>query len=313
MRNRFYDWGWFSSQTYDFPLIGIGNLSVGGTGKTPMVEYVLRELAQFRVAMLSRGYGRKTNGFVRAQEGTGIRDIGDEPFQIHQKFPEVSVAVDGDRRHGIATLLNDSELQALVLDDVYQHRKVKPGLLILLTMFGDLYVDDGYLPSGNLRDHKKEVRRAHVVIVTKCPEDLEAKEKELIIQKLALQQNQRLLFSHLQYDDRVVGSEGKTPLDALNTPFCLVTGIANPEPLVRYLKTKGLEFEHLAYADHHYFSDAEVQQFNAKELVLTTEKDYVRLKGRVKNLYALGVRHAFAADDARWFSNTLQSYVKNGA
>lgn len=299
VRNFLYNIGVFVSKTYSTPTICVGNLSVGGTGKTPMIEYLIRVLEGHKVAVLSRGYKRKSEGFLLADSNSSVLDLGDEPFQIHQKFPKVSVAVDADRRNGMVQLESRVEPQVVLLDDAFQHRRVKPKYSILLTAHDNLFVDDWYLPTGNLRDAKREYKRADMIIVTKCPEVLSKDERRTISKKLKPLPYQNVLFSTLTYDDQVKQKSGDgLALDTLKEKrLALVTGIASPGPLVKYLKTKGLLFEHVEFGDHHHFTDDEINTFKDFELILTTEKDYVRLEGRVQNLFYLEVGHSFDSED----------------
>ena len=237
-RNLAYDKGWFKSVSYDFPVICVGNLSAGGTGKTPMVEYLIRLLKdETNLATLSRGYGRKTKGFLLAENNITATELGDEPFQFYHKFKdEITVAVDEDRQHGIAALRTlKSKPEVVILDDAFQHRKVKAGYNILLTTYANLYVDDFVLPTGNLREPKKGAKRANIIVVTKCPELLSQEEKEAIVLKLKPKVYQHVFFSHIGYNDSVLNETEKVGLNALKS-FTLVTGIANAKPLVNYLK-----------------------------------------------------------------------------
>ncbi|WP_047244649.1 tetraacyldisaccharide 4'-kinase [Maribacter thermophilus] len=293
IRNFLYDIGVFKSERYDTPTVCIGNLSVGGTGKTPMTELVIDILRDTsKLAVLSRGYKRKSKGFVLAQADSTVEEIGDEPFQIFSKFPEVTVAVDADRRNGIRELEKKIHPAMILLDDAYQHRKVLPHFSILLTAYGDLYTDDWYLPTGNLRDSKYAANRANLIVVTKCPSDITGQEQERIVNKIGPKKNQQVLFAHLAYDQDL--KHGATTV-GLNTfkdkKVSLVTGIANPAPLVAYLKNKGLEFDHLSFGDHHFFSENEIDRLKTKEVIITTEKDYVRLSDKLDNLYYLPVKH----------------------
>ncbi len=295
IRNWMYDKGWFASNKYEVPVICIGNLSVGGTGKTPMTEFLIKNLQDtYRLAVLSRGYKRASSGYVLANENSSVTDLGDEPYQMYQKFKPMFLAVDANRRNGIERLMKEVNPEVILLDDAYQHRKVTSKIRLLLTAYGDLYPDDWYLPTGNLRDAKYVAKNAAVVIVTKCPKELSEKEKEEIRVKLKPTSGQQVLFSYLVYSDVIFGSLTQKPLMAFKgQPFTLVTGIANPEPLVTYLKGLELDFEHIAYNDHHNFTEKEIGYLQSKGPILTTEKDYVRLKGKVVNLYYLPVEHQF--------------------
>lgn len=284
LRNLCYDIGVFKSKSYDFPIICVGNLSAGGTGKTPMIEYLIRLLkGNYKVATLSRGYKRNTKGFFIANENSTVLKIGDEPFQLHQKFKDVIVSVDGDRQNGIAKL---SELQEspeiILLDDAFQHRKVKAGLNILLTTYNKLYVDDFTLPTGNLREPKYGAKRAQIIIVTKCPNDLNEDERQKIIFKLKPLSTQEVFFSSIKYSETIYSSKISKPLQNLKQErFTLVTGIASPKLLLNFLKSNGYNYEHLNFTDHHNFTDNELKMLNKKPLILTTEKDYMRLKDSI--------------------------------
>lgn len=196
----------------------------------------------------------------------------------------------------------------ILLDDAFQHRKVKPTFSILLTAYGHLYVDDWYLPTGNLRDSKKEAQRANVIVVTKCPSNLGFTEQEDIIKKLHPLKHQKVLFSSLVYDTVLQGEAGTLKLDALRTKkVVLVTGIANPKPLVNYLKDASISADHLEFGDHHFFTEKEISSFNSKEMILTTEKDYVRLKGKVANLYYIRIEHKFIGEGRKQLLGALDS------
>jgi len=304
VRNYLYNIGLFKSTSLDTPTICIGNLSVGGTGKTPMVEYLISLLKKdYKVAVLSRGYKRKSEGFVLASTESTVEELGDEPYQIHAKFPEATVAVDADRRNGISILEERIKPDIILLDDAFQHRKVKPSYSILLTSYNNLYSEDWYLPTGNLRDSKREAKRANIIIITKCPPSLSEDERQSILRKLKPKPHQKVIFGYLVYD--------KTHLDALlNRKFTLVTGIADPSPLVSFLKKEGLNFENLRYSDHHFFTEEEIRTLNTKEHVLTTEKDYVRLQGKVSNLSFIGVKHAFLGEGEQDLILDLNALMK---
>ena len=295
LRNFLYDQNLFKGKSFDTKTICVGNLSVGGTGKTPMIEFFIRNLKDTKkLAVLSRGYGRKSKGFVLSNPQVQVEELGDEPYQITKKFPEITVAVDANRQQGIATLESSVAPDIILLDDAFQHRKVKCDFYVLLTAYGKLYVDDWYLPTGNLRDSKREAKRANVIVVTKCPKNISDKEQHAIRKKLNPKEKQKVVFSYLEYDTELKGRATAMSLAALQgRKVTLVTGIADPSPLVAYLKYKGLELEHLAYSDHHFFSDKEIDMFKTKDLILTTEKDFVRLSGKIEELYYIGIKHVF--------------------
>ncbi len=289
----------------------MGNLSIGGTGKTPMIEFLIHGLQDvYSVAVLSRGYKRKSKGFLLARKESTVAELGDEPFQIYRKFPDVAVAVDADRQNGMAHLEKDIVPDMVLLDDAYQHRKVTAGLYILLTAYGKLYVDDHYLPTGDLRDSRREARRAHIIIVTKCPPDISSEAREGIRKRLKPQPHQQVLFSYLDYDHTLVGVEGTQTLSFFEEDTTVVTGIANPKPLLQYLTGQGLAYEHLEFGDHHFFTPNQLLKLNAKTKIITTEKDYVRLEGKVKNLYYLRIRHRFFDEEGALLLREIHNFMK---
>lgn len=312
LRNYLFNVGVFSSVSFKTPTICVGNLSAGGTGKTPMIELLIHNLQnQYKLAVLSRGYGRKSKGLLIANSTTSVEELGDEPYQIYKKYPAVTMVVDGNRRNGIATLEKQIKPDIILLDDAYQHRKVKPTFSILLTAYGNLYTDDWYLPTGNLRDAKNAAKRANVIIVTKCPSAITAKEQELIQQKLKPKKHQQLLFAILSYATTLKGYKSPLTINNLkDKKITLVTGIANPKPLVNFLSTQGLDFEHLAYKDHHFFTDAEIAKFASKPFVITTEKDFVRLQGKLKNLCYIEVQHQILHEGKTKLLNSIKNIVR---
>lgn len=311
LRNKLYDFNIFKSKSYSIPIICVGNLSVGGTGKTPMIEHLIRLLDDKKTATLSRGYKRSTKGFLLANDQTKVNDLGDEPYQFKQKFENVLVAVDEDRQHGIETLMHlKNPPEVILLDDAYQHRKVKAGLNILLTTYDKPYTNDFVLPTGNLREPKYGAKRADVVVVTKCPAGLTEEEKEQLQQSLHLESFQRLFFSHVVYDAFVYNISNKIPLkDIQERKFTLVTGIANPDPLLNFLRDLKMEFEHLGYNDHHDFSESDIELLNQKTLILTTEKDYVRLRNRLENIDLYYLPITISIDDGHAFKKIIRDYV----
>lgn len=314
LRNYCFDKDVLKSKSYNFPIICVGNLSVGGTGKTPMIEYLIQLLKEdYFVGTLSRGYGRQTKGFLLADDKVTAKTIGDEPFQFYKKFADIIVSVGEDRQHAIEQLLKlDKAPEILLLDDAFQHRKVKAGLNILLTSYNDLYVNDMVLPTGNLREPKSGAKRADLIIVTKCPEHVGVDEQEKIKRDLTIESHQELYFSSISYSQEIFSKDAKMDLEDLKSnPFTLVTGIANPRPLVDYLNKKGFEFNHEAFKDHHDFSASEISEFEKKQLIVTTEKDYMRLRDRLKNnnLYYLPIASEILNKDK--FNNKITSFIRN--
>jgi len=312
IRNGFYEIGFFKSKSYSFPIICVGNLSTGGTGKTPMIEYLIRLLKdKYKIATLSRGYKRNTKGFYIADEKSSAAKIGDEPFQFHQKFNDIIVSVDANRQNGIEELKQLQHVpEIILLDDAFQHRKVKAGLNILLTAFDKLYVDDFVLPTGNLREPKIGAKRAQIIVVTKCPDDLDESNRNEIITKLKPLATQNVFFSTIKYSETVYGNQLSEPLiNLLKERFTLVTGIANPKPLLNFLNSRGYNFEHLNFKDHHSFTESELKLLNTKPLILTTEKDYMRLKDNIakERLFYLPIEMQIFSNEK--FNNLVNNYV----
>ena len=312
LRNKFYDWSVYQSKSYEFPVLCVGNLSVGGTGKTPMIEYLITMLgSKYKLATLSRGYGRKSKDFLIATPNATSQDIGDEPLQIFNKFKNITVAVDADRQQGLKLLKEyKPSLEVVLLDDAFQHRKVTAGFNVLLTAYDQLYCDDIVLPTGNLREPRSGAKRAQVIVVTKCPDYLSDLEKTAITKRLNLKSNQAVFFSSIQYSQKLVSSISSRPLtDLKEIHFTLVTGIANPKSLVSYLKEMGLDFEHLNYKDHHEFSKSELELIHSKSLVVTTEKDFSRLHTEAQNqIFYLPIQ--LKIDNASEFDRLVERYVE---
>lgn len=314
IRNFLFDNGILKSYTFDLPIIAVGNLSVGGTGKTPQIEYLIRLLSDsYKVATLSRGYKRKSKGFILADAASNAEILGDEPFQFYQKFAEIQVAVDADRKNGIEQLLSQKPRpEVILLDDAFQHRKVKAGFYIMLTSFGDLYSDDFMLPTGNLRECRSGAKRANAIIVTKCPPRLSLEEQDEIRSKLKIARNQELYFTTIVYDDCIYSENQTVKVSEIREKDkVLLAGIAKPEPFFDFLKNKNEEC--LTYPDHHHFTEKDILDLKNKsinKIIVTTEKDYVRLKGSVpsERLFYLPIKIQFlGGGDA--FKKTIFNYV----
>ena len=306
LRNTLYNWQWFSSKSYPLPVICVGNLAVGGTGKTPHTEYLINLLQDvgLRVATLSRGYKRHTKGYLKATPQSTVQDIGDEPWQLLHNHPDITVAVDEDRCHGIEQLMQEQpKIDVILLDDAFQHRAVKAGLNILLTDYHRLYTRDMLLPAGRLRESKAGAQRAHIVVVTKCPAQLSEAEANDIKAELQLMPHQQLYFSTIAYaQPQPVFDASPWPqdIDATYTLLAL-TGIAHPEPMVDYLKTITPHVEHIAFADHHDFTAKDLQQIQQafaqlpeKKLIITTQKDAARLQSLASQLAPAIQQHLYA-------------------
>lgn len=284
LRNRFYDWGWLKSQKFDLPIVVIGNLAVGGTGKSPMTEYILRLVKdQVKIAVLSRGYGRKTKGFRYVATSDSANLTGDEPLQIKKNFPAVTVAVCEDRCYGVAILQQQQD--AILLDDAFQHRRLSPSFAVLLFDYPSLLQPILPLPTGNFRDLMRESRRAQCIVVTKCPTSISEADIEKIKGKLQKYSQAPVFFSRIAYCEVQSSTQQMLTADLQTKEVLLLTGIANPKPLAIYLEplTKAMTAVH--YADHHNFTPTDLKKIAAAYLaipttdkcIITTEKDYQRL------------------------------------
>lgn len=318
MRNYFFDIGFFKQTSFKIPVIVVGNLSVGGTGKTPQIEYLIRFLKQnYKIAVLSRGYKRKTEGFVLLNDDHNYLDVGDEPLQYYKKFKNIAVAVDTNRVEGITNLVRLKEPDLVLLDDAYQHRKVKGSYYILLTKYQDLFIDDFLLPTGNLRESKNGAFRANIILVTKCPENLSENKQKIIKQRLE-KFKRPVFFTNISYADKTMGAVEIKTENLKDFDILLITGIANPIPFTNYLKEIGVRFKYLKFADHHNFSKEEVENIknsfqqitSTKKIILTTEKDYMRLAGSLENLSYLPIKTNFLNNGKKDFNALLNSHLK---
>ncbi|HTJ12546.1 MAG TPA: tetraacyldisaccharide 4'-kinase [Dinghuibacter sp.] len=326
VRNKLYDRNILKGATFNMPLICVGNLSVGGTGKSPMTEYLLRLLQQrYEVATLSRGYKRKTRGYVLATDHTTALEIGDEPMSFHLKFPKVAVAAGEERLVAIPQLLQDRpDTQVIILDDAFQHRRVKAGLNILLTDYNNLYTRDFYLPTGDLRDWRGAAARANMIVVTKCPRDLTDEQRRQVTAEIAPREGQHVFFATLEYGHPYhIAHNGTQALDK-DLEVLLVCGIANPKPLKQYLETQTASFEVMAYNDHHIFTIDDLKAMRRRfeqmpashKILLTTEKDGVRLLKFSQELdhlplFVLPVRHRLLFGEEDLFNSTIFTFIDN--
>ena len=334
IRNGLFEAGILKSKSYDIPIISIGNITVGGTGKTPHTEYLIRLLQRkYKVAVLSRGYKRKSKGFILATEKSSMPTIGDEPYQMRHKFPGIYVAVDKNRRRGIERLCDEQVApgtEVILLDDAFQHRYVQPGINILLIDYHCLICDDKLLPAGRLREPEEGKSRANIVIVTKCPHDITPMGFRVISKALKLYPYQDLFFSTLKYGDLTsLFLEEKRPIGSLSQGIhvLLLTGIASPEQMKMDLEYYGATIFPLSFNDHHYFSAKDVMAINetyagipAPKLIVTTEKDATRLKelnglsNEVKSaLYVLPTEIEFLRNQQKSFNENIINYVSKNS
>lgn len=328
LRNWAYDCGFFKSTGFELPVIVVGNLAVGGAGKSPMTEYLVRLFkSEYKLAVLSRGYGRQTNGFrwVKLDDDSVLS--GDEPLQFKRHFPELSVAVCEDRVAGITRLKDEHEL--VILDDAFQHRALKPSLQILLFDYQSLKNCDWLLPAGNLRESMSAKGRADILIVTKSPNGIPEGERQKIREKLRPLAHQSVFFSHLKYGDLVaLHGQASRKLNTLNnqTQVILLSGIANPKPLLEELKKTGCRLHHQEYPDHHGYSPKNIRKLAAAfaqlegedQLIITTEKDAQRLQTPALSallaelpVFVLPVEADFEPKDQEELAHLLKEHVRS--
>ncbi|MGN1376610.1 MAG: tetraacyldisaccharide 4'-kinase [Prevotella sp.] len=330
LRNQLFELGILKSRSFDIPIISVGNITVGGSGKTPHVEYLINLLKDnMQIAVLSRGYKRKSRGYVLAGKNTSMQEIGDEPYQMKTKFKNIHVAVDKKRCHGIDRIVNDKETKdtdVILLDDAYQHRYVKPGINILLTDYHRLIIHDKLLPAGRLREPQSGKKRADVVIITKCPKDLRPMEYRVIIKAMDLFPYQKLFFTTLEYDNlkpAYCGEDRKLESISKDESILLVTGIASPKQLIYDLQPFTQNIVPMAFADHHQFNAKDIQRINEEfdklpspKIIITTEKDNARLFGMKglsdevrHNMYILPVKIKFMLGQEEDFNKKIIDYV----
>ena len=326
-RNWLFDIGLMKSQAFSIPVISVGNITVGGSGKTPHVEYLIRLLHdRAKIAVLSRGYKRKSHGYVLADENTGMSEIGDEPYQMHRKFPDIYVAVDAKRKRGIENLQhneNTKDVDVVLLDDAFQHRYVKPGINILLVDYHRLIIYDKMLPAGRLREPLKGKSRADIVIITKCPKDLKPMEFRVLTKAMDLYPFQKLYFTCIDYEAPKGVFTDKTLSELHDYNVLLLTGIASPKQMEHDLKPTVKQMVSLSFGDHHRFKGKDAERINQAfealpepRIIITTEKDAVRLREtdglsqRAKeNMYELPIKVSFMLEREDNFNDKIISYV----
>ncbi len=331
IRNRLYDTNILKEKKFDAHTIGVGNLAVGGAGKTPLVEYLIRLLQKENVgiATLSRGYKRKTSGFVLATDSSTADDIGDEPLIYKSKY-KVQVAVDGNRVRGVENLLaqGTEAPKVILLDDAFQHRAIKCGLSIVVSEFNHLYVHDSMLPSGTLREYQSGISRADVIVISKTPDRTTAIEMRAVLKDIHALAHQRVFFSYLKYGELYSIHNPNNKIDTLNDLYryrvISFAGIANAQPMVNYLKEYAAEVKHLPFPDHHQFVEKDLEDMETyyqslpggNKLLVTTEKDLMRLKNqqvwslaKTMNIYVLPVEVSFK-DKEEEFNDLILKYVR---
>lgn len=324
LRNTLFDKGVLTSSSFNLPVIGVGNLSAGGTGKSPMVEFLLTAFQhKYTLAVLSRGYKRKTTGYALAGTTTTALEIGDEPMLFYNKFPSVAVAVGEERIVAIPQLLHDKpNTNVIILDDAFQHRYVKAGLDILLTDYNNLFTRDWFLPTGDLRDMKSSYTRADIIVVTKCRPDLSEQEKQSVIKEIGLLSHQHIFFTSIDYGApyHIISKEFRQVEE--NSEVLLVTGIANPKPLKKYLSDNTDTYYEMTFSDHHVFSIDDWKDIRKRfdnitadnKIILTTEKDAVRLTKFSQSLanypfYVIPIRIYFLFNEEQRFTEIISKFI----
>ncbi|MBN2698720.1 MAG: tetraacyldisaccharide 4'-kinase [Bacteroidales bacterium] len=332
IRNKLFDLGILPSKAFPFPVISVGNISVGGTGKTPHVEYLIDLLkGETALAVLSRGYRRKSRNFLVAETGSSFETIGDESRQIKQKYPEITVAVDRKRVHGVTMLMEQEPgTEVILLDDAFQHRAVKPGLSILLIDYNRPLQKDRLLPAGRLREPGRNRTRADIILITRTPEDIKPDEMRQIEKDLGLKNRQHLYFTGMKYGELLPvfpSPDSVSPAFVKNksAPLLVVSGIENPEPLHRFAETISAEIRTLSYPDHHAYGKKDLRQIEKEFLalgsgdafILTTEKDAMRfqnlaLPDRIRqSMVMVRIQVVFLNNDAEQFNKQIISYVRS--
>jgi len=334
IRNFMYDTGILPHHEFRLPVICVGNITVGGTGKTPHTEYLISLLRKnFRVATLSRGYKRKSSGFRIVSSSLEVNEVGDEPMQMHNKYPDITVAVDRNRVNGVNLILKKQpDTEVIILDDGFQHRRIKPGFSILLTDFSRLMINDHLMPFGRLRERASNMNRADIILITKCPEKLSPIQRRIIVKEINKAAYQNLYFTSIEYKEPVaVFTNSATHDFSLSSlmkgdaGIVLLTGIANPLPLKEYLAVYFKEIVHLSFPDHHKFTGKDIAKVTGaflnlgsrEKFLITTEKDAVRLREFTNiaelirsSAYYIPVGIKFLNDDKDEFDNLIIDYVR---
>ena len=331
LRHKLFDWNVIPSRAFDLPVICVGNLSLGGTGKTPHTEYLIHQLSHdYRVAVLSRGYGRTTKGFRLADASDSAATLGDEPMLYHTKHPEIHVAVDEDRVEGVEQLLANQDHgipEIILLDDAFQHRRIKAGLNILLTAYGNLYTNDTLIPAGTLRDVKSAAKRADLIIVSKAPNDLDEGKKAEIIHTLGPLPHQKVFFSSLEYESLKAANTAAKEIHQHDAGSALLfCGIANPNPLIDRMKIRYQHMDSLTFPDHHFYTgkdfDFILKRYSKlegdKKIMVTTEKDFIRFinspylcQFESVPLFVAPIRVSFHEEEK--FNEEILSYVRKNS
>ena len=313
IRNKLYDCNFLKSEKINVPVISVGNLSTGGTGKTPMVDFIINNLKRdYNISVLSRGYNRKSKGFIEIKNSDNPSLVGDEPFLIKSNHSEVPVFACEDRVEGAKKIISENNTNLILLDDAFQHRKISRNLDIVLTDYNNLFYKDYLLPYGNLRESRNNINRADVIIVTKCPLDFNKADAIKIKNQINPKKTQSLFFSQIKYSEKLFGFKELSFKSIRNSKLTLVTGIANSQPLKEYLKKNNVNFDHFDYPDHYNYSRKDVNKILAttkNNIILTTKKDYYKLSQfKIDNLLYIDIKVEFL-DGKQEFLSTIKEVL----
>lgn len=313
IRNKLYDCNFLKSEKINVPVISVGNLSTGGTGKTPMVDFIIYNLKRdYNISVLSRGYNRKSKGFIEIKNSDNPSLVGDEPFLIKSNHSEVPVFACEDRVEGAKKIISENNTNLILLDDAFQHRKISRNLDIVLTDYNNLFYKDYLLPYGNLRESRNNINRADVIIVTKCPLDFNKADTIKIKNQINPKKTQSLFFSQIKYSEKLFGFKELSFKSIRNSKLTLVTGIANSQPLKEYLKKNNVNFDHFDYPDHYNYSRKDVNKILAttkNNIILTTKKDYYKLSQfKIDNLLYIDIKVEFL-DGKQEFLSTIKEVL----
>ena len=313
IRNKLYDCNFLKSEKINVPVISVGNLSTGGTGKTPMVDFIIYNLKRdYNISVLSRGYNRKSKGFIEIKNSDNPSLVGDEPFLIKSNHSEVPVFACEDRVEGAKKIISENNTNLILLDDAFQHRKISRNLDIVLTDYNNLFYKDYLLPYGNLRESRNNINRADVIIVTKCPLDFNKADAIKIKNQINPKKTQSLFFSQIKYSEKLFGFKELSFKSIRNSKLTLVTGIANSQPLKEYLKKNNVNFDHFDYPDHYNYSRKDVNKILANtknNIILTTKKDYYKLSQfKIDNLLYIDIKVEFL-DGKQEFLSTIKEVL----
>ena len=313
IRNKLYDCNFFKTEKINVPVISVGNLSTGGTGKTPMVDFIIDNLKRdYNISVLSRGYNRKSKGFIEIKNSDNPSLVGDEPFLIKSNHSEVPVFACEDRVEGAKKIISENNTNLILLDDAFQHRKISRNLDIVLTDYNNLFYKDYLLPYGNLRESRNNINRADVIIVTKCPLDFNKADAIKIKNQINPKKTQSLFFSQIKYSEKLFGFKELSFKSIRNSKLTLVTGIANSQPLKEYLKKNNVNFDHFDYPDHYNYSRKDVNKILAttkNNIILTTKKDYYKLSQfKIDNLLYIDIKVEFL-DGKQEFLSTIKEVL----